>query len=234
MNYFSKIKGVRETKEGTDIILHIPNEFIEDKVKRLSSGSSVDTEITFDDKRRINSEQLKKIWATINDIADYQGWLSAEELRIILVEMFCQEKDIPVFSLSRRKENSASILVAREFITYLIDFCITWEIPLLDLAVNRTEDIDKMIYKCLITRTCVITGEKGADIHHVTGSTIGMGRNRYKIDHSKLEIIPLSRKWHNKVHAEGEFEVFKMYKVYGIKLDVEGLAKLGLNYNDLS
>lgn len=233
MNYFTKIKGVRETEEGTEVLLEIPDTFIEDKIRKVASGSSVNTEIIFDDKRRINSEQLKKIWATINDIADYQGWLSAEELKVILVEMFCQEKNIPIFSLSRRKENSASILIARDFITYLIDFCIEWEIPLLDLAVNRTEDIDKYIYRCLITRTCVITGEKGADIHHVTGSRIGMGRNRYKIDHSNLEIIPLSRKWHNKVHAEGEYEIFKRYKVYAIKLDLEGLKKLGLNYEDL-
>lgn len=234
MNYYTKIKGVRETEEGTDLIIHIPNEHIKDKILRTTSGSAVDTEIIFDDKRRITSDQLKKIWATINDIADYQGWLSSSELKEILVEMFCQEKDIPIFSLSRRKENSASVLIAREFITYLIDFCLEWEVPLLDLAVTRTEDIDRYIYKCLMTRTCVISGERGADIHHVTGSRVGMGRNRLKIDHSKLEIIPLNRKWHNKVHAEGEFEIFKKYKVYGITVDMEGLRKLGLNYEDLT
>lgn len=61
-----------------------------------------------------------------------------------------------------------------------------------------------------------------------------MGRNRKKIDHSKLEIIALSREWHTKVHQEGEEKIFKTYKIYGITVDHEVLKELGLTVDDLS
>ncbi len=233
MQYYSKIRKVEETDSGTYVILQIEDK-VKDEILKYASSAAFDSELFVDDRRRITTEQRKKIWATIDDIANYQGWMSSIELKDILVEEFCKERDIDTFSLSRRKDNAASVLIAREFITYLIDFAIEWEVPLLDLAVNRTEEIDAYLYRCLITRTCAITGRKGADIHHVNYSRVGMGRNRYKISHSGLELIALSREWHNKVHDQGEYYIFKKYKVYGIKLDKEGLKKLNLKSDEIS
>lgn len=234
MQYFTKIVDVKENEKGTYVILHVPGHKIGSELNRFKNSAAIDSELLIDDKRRITSDQLKKIWATINDIAEYHGWLSSEDLKDILVENFCHERNIEVFSLSRRNDNAASVTIAREFITYLIDFCIEWEIPLIDLAVNRTEDIDKYIYKCLAERICCITGRPGAQIHHVEGSRVGMGRDRRSINHLGLELIPLSPEWHSRVHIEGEYFIFKKYKIYGLKADEELLEKLKINYEEIS
>ena len=123
--------------------------------------------------------------------------------------------------------------MAREYINLLIAFAIDWGVPLSDLAINRTDDIDSYLYYCLATRTCAISGTKNADIHHVIGSKVGMGGNRNKIDNRGRELIALSREWHRKVEAEGEEEIFKMYKIYGIAVDDETLKDLGLNIKEV-
>ena len=133
------------------------------------------------------------------------------------------------FSLSK-----CSVELAKNFITFIIDFVLENNIPLSDLAINRTDDIDKYLYSCIRFRRCCITGKPNADIHHVTGSRVGMGRDRRKIDHSKLEIIALSREYHNIAHEQGEKELFEKYKIYGLRVDKETLKELKLNYEEIS
>lgn len=235
MNYQGKIKAVKEVKDGTQILLELPGEFKGQEIERYSQQNLIDCEVYFDDRRRISTDQVKKIWATIGDISKHYGYLGGdtELLKEQLTMKFCIENNIDYFSLSRRKDYAASLTVAKEFISFLIDFCIENEIPLEEHFIHRTEDIDRAILKCLETRTCVITGRKGAEIHHCTGSRIGMGRNRNTIEHRNLYIIPLIREWHDKVHQEGEREIFKKYHIYGIKADEELLRTLNLNIGDI-
>lgn len=224
MYYLSKIKGVKKFNEGVDMVIHIPDDIYE----RVVDKQITDVEIRLDDGRHISNEQRGKIFATLKDIALYTGDVP-EYLRSILTYNYCTEAGLPIFSLS-----DCSIDVARGFINYLIEFVLFHNIPLSDIAINRTDDIDKYLYSCLKHRRCAITGLAGADIHHVTGSRVGMGHDRLKINHNNLEIIALSREWHNKVHNEGEIDVFEAYKIYGIKGDNVLLDKLGLNYDDIS
>jgi len=228
MNYYTEILGIKETDKGTDLIVRIPGEKVKHKIIKVKNGNVINSEIKIDDNRIITSDQRKKIYATIKDISDFLGeWPSY--YKEFLKFNFCFKNNIEYFSLS-----DCSISIAREFITYLIGFIIEHDIPLSDLAINRVEDIDKYIYGCLKRRKCAITGKPNADIHHCTGSTVGMGRNRKKINHKGLEIIPLIREWHNKVHAEGEEEIFAKFKIYGIIVDEETLKNLRLNYEDIS
>lgn len=224
MYYLSKIKGVKKFNEGVDMVIHIPDDIYE----RVVDKQITDVEIRLDDGRHISNEQRGKIFATLKDIALYTGDVP-EYLRSILTYNYCTEAGLPIFSLS-----DCSIDVARGFINYLIEFVLFHNIPLSDIAINRTDDIDRYLYSCLKHRRCCITGLAGADIHHVTGSRVGMGHDRLKIDHSNLEIIALNREWHNKVHNEGETDVFEAYKIYGVKGDNILLDKLGLNYDDIS
>ena len=75
---------------------------------------------------------------------------------------------------------------AREFINTMLDYALEQGIPLLDFALNRTDDIGHYLYACLKLRKCAISGREG-EIHHV--DTIGMGNDRRKVDDSEYRKI---------------------------------------------
>lgn len=198
---------------------NIEQELRKNKIKNL--------EVVLSDQRTITPEQRKKAYATMRDIANWQGDV-VEVIKSDFKSMLIELTGCKYFSLS-----DCSVSMAREYINLLIAFAIDWGVPLSDLAINRTDDIDSYLYYCLATRTCAISGTKNADIHHVIGSKVGMGGNRNKIDNRGRELIALSREWHRKVEAEGEEDIFKMYKIYGIVVDDETLKDLGLNVKEI-
>lgn len=223
-----KIIKSTDTEKGSMVSLFTLDS-VTSSIKRYSNqGSAVNAELRIDDGRTITAVQRRKIYATIKDIAMFTGDVP-EWLKEFLKYEFCEETDIPYFSLS-----NCSLSTARDFITHLLDFALEWDIPLSDTGLNRTEDIDRYLYSCIKYRRCCITGKKNADIHHVTGSRVGMGRNRNQISHNNLCLMALSREWHNRVHQEGEEKIFADYKIYGIKVDKETLQDLGLRAEDIS
>lgn len=228
MQYFSEIRGIKETDKGTDLLLHIPGEMVQGRIIKYRNNNKINSEIRIDDGRSITPDQRKKIFATIKDISLYTGD-HPEDLRAFLLYDYCIENGIVPFSL-----RDCSIGQAREYITFIIDFILKHNIPLSDLAINRTDDIDKYLYGCLKYRRCCITGKASADIHHVEGSRVGMGRDRTKINHRGLELMALCREWHTKVHQQGEEEIFKNYKIYGISIDEKTMDLLGLSYDDIN
>ena len=181
----------------------IDKELIQKQINRV--------EIRLNDGRTITAEQRKKAYATIRDISDYSG--HAPEF---LKEWFKYEYIIKTggkyFSLS-----DCSVTVARQYINVLIDFCLHYGVPLYEPMTNRTDDIDAYLYMCLYYRKCAVC-ERAADVHHVTGSKIGMGADRDKAHHVGREAIALCRTHHNEAHSR-EKEFFEENHIYGIKLD---------------
>lgn len=228
MHYFTKITGIRETDQGTDLIVNIPGEKLGRKISRYKIEGNIDAELKLNDGRTITIDQRKKIYATIRDISYFLGD-EPEFLKEHLKYDYCATTGEDHFSLS-----NCSISTAREFINHIIDFILKWDIPLTEIALNRTDDIDRYLYGCIKYRKCCITGRSGADIHHCEGSRVGMGRNRKKINHKGLELMALSREWHTKVHKEGEKDIFNKYKIYGITIDGETLNELGLKHEDIT
>lgn len=181
----------------------IDKELIQKQINRV--------EIRLNDGRTITAEQRKKAYATIRDISDYSG--HAPEF---LKEWFKYEYIIKTggkyFSLS-----DCSVTVARQYINVLIDFCLHYGVPLYEPMTNRTDDIDAYLYMCLYYRKCAVCG-RAADVHHVTGSKIGIGADRDKAHHVGREAIALCRTHHNEAHSR-EKEFFEENHIYGIKLD---------------
>lgn len=210
MIYFTRVTGMRETEKGTDLILHIPNERLKDKLIKYKQGNVINAELRIDDGRAISTEQRKKIYATIRDISLYTGH-HPEFLKELLKFNYCGESGEDYFSLS-----NCSMSTAREFITYLIDFILENDIPLSDKAITRTEDIDAYLYSCIKFKKCCICGSPG-ETHHCTGSRIGMGNNRRKTSDIGRHLIQLCRKHHTEIHNKPEREFFIKYKVYGIE-----------------
>lgn len=211
MQYFSQIKAIKETEEGTDLIVHVP-EKVGHKIVKYRNGNLINAEIRIDDNRTITAEQRKKIFATIKDISMYTGD-HPEELRAWLLYDYCIKTGEMPFSLS-----NCSISQAREFITFIIDFILKEDIPLSDAALKRTEDIDHYLWGCIKYKKCAICGKAG-ETHH--WDAIGMGRDRKVYDDSKHRKIQLCRTHHTEAHKVGRDTFGAKYHVYGIVYNEE-------------
>ena len=81
---------------------------------------------------------------------------------------------------------NTDVTTAREYINYLIEFCLRNDVPCLDRLFNRTDDIDAYLYACLFYGKCAVCGRK-AEVHH--WDAVGMGRDRTQILHEGMRAI---------------------------------------------
>lgn len=204
MHALVNIRECRESQDGTELTVFLPKMRLENLFRRKCICNA---EIRFDDGRHISAEQRKKAYATIRDIADWTGYLPEEMKEILKYEHMIRTGDAP-FSLS-----DCSMDTAREFINTILDFALAWGIPLSDSAIDRTDDIGRYLYCCILHRKCAICGKDG-EIHHE--DAIGMGNDRRRVDDSGYRKICLCREHHTIAHQMGVKRFREMYKVYGI------------------
>lgn len=204
MHALVKINQYREQKDGTDLVVSVPDLKLGDMFQRKKIRNA---EIRFDDGRHISAEQRKKAYSTIRDIADWTGYLP-EEMKEILKYQHMMRTGDAYFSLS-----NCSMDTAREFINTILEFALENGIPLSDNAIERTDDIGRYLYYCLLHKKCAICGKDG-EIHHE--DAIGMGNDRTKVDDSSYKKICLCREHHTLAHSLGVIRFREMYKVYGI------------------
>ena len=204
MHALVKINQYRERKDGTDLVVSVPDLKLGDMFQRKKIRNA---EIRFDDGRHISAEQRQKAYATIRDISDWTGYLP-EEMKEILKYQHMMRTGDAYFSLS-----NCSMDTAREFINTILEFALENGIPLSDNAIERTDDIGRYLYYCLLHKKCAICGKDG-EIHHE--DAIGMGNDRTKVDDSSYKKICLCREHHTLAHSLGVIRFREMYKVYGI------------------
>ncbi|HEY5563892.1 MAG TPA: putative HNHc nuclease [Clostridiaceae bacterium] len=181
-----EIKGKAFLTVGLDIT--------KEELLKYSTNKGIHGEITFDDGRKINAEQRKKLYATFKDIADWNGDVP-EYIKQLFKYNFCMESGLEDFSLS-----NCTLEVARAFIDFVIEFVIMNSIPLTDLALNRTTEISTYLFYCLKHSKCSICGQE-AIIYTLD-------------DKSKISLCTL----HHDIAKEKGLEFFKnTYKVYGIE-----------------
>lgn len=204
MHSYVEIKQYREDRDGTYLKIYVPKLQLGDMLCRKHIHQA---EMRFDDGRHISVEQRKKAYATIKDIADYTGYLP-EEQKEWLKYLHISRTGDDYFSLS-----NCSMDTAREFINTILEFAIEEGIQLSDDAINRTDDIGRYLYYCLLHKKCAVCGRDG-EIHHV--DAIGMGNDRRKVDDSNYRKICLCRTHHTIAHQRGMQAFTDMYKVYGI------------------
>ena len=204
MHALVKINQYRERNDGTDLVVSVPDLKLGDMFQRKKIRNA---EIRFDDGRHISEEQRKKAYATIRDISDWTGYLP-EEMKEILKYQHMMRTGDAYFSLS-----NCSMDTAREFINTILEFALENGIPLSDNAIERTDDIGRYLYYCLLHKKCAICGKDG-EIHHE--DAIGMGNDRTKVDDSSYKKICLCREHHTLAHSLGVIRFREMYKVYGI------------------
>ena len=204
MNEVIEIKGIRQSEDGTEMLILAPEKNLFDTIldKRIKVA-----EMRLDDGRTISVMQRKKAYATIRDMAEWTGY-PPEVMKEIMKYEFMIRTGEEYFSLS-----DCSVNLAREFISMLIEFSLEHGIQLSDLAINRTDDIGRYLYYCIKHKRCAVCGRPG-EIHHV--DTIGMGNDRRRVDDREYRKICLCREYHTEAHNMGMTAFEEKHKVYGI------------------
>jgi hypothetical protein len=171
--------------------------------------------ILLKDSRTVTAEQRKKIYAMLNEIADYMG-----EFPDIVKKQFKWELRykrykgmLDDFSLS-----NCSIETASAYIDLLVETIIAWGIPLKQPLIELCEDIPRYVYTCLKYKKCAICG-RSAELHHV--DVVGIGRDRTEIAHEGMRALPLCRKHHGECHTMGSDAFAERYRLEPVRLDKE-------------
>ena len=229
------IKGFIKDYDGEHLTIVAP--FTKDYL--LEQKDIVDCEIRLNDGRSISNAQRRKIFALVSDIGDYISGISnkreyeemlrelklmyvhdstnKESIRRLLTLKYCELLDCDMFSLA-----TVDMTTAKDFISWLIEKCIDFDIPTNDSLLDLTEDVNRYLYATIAKRKCAICGKKG-DIHHV--DTVGRGSNRKIIHHLGKEVQPLCRLHHSELHKIGQKSFNEKYHISSIKLD-EHLCKI--------
>lgn len=150
-----------------------------------------DVTVVWRDRRRISPEQQRKAWALVGEISAYAGYAPKErenvnqhlKQRFLLQQ--AEEYQRQMFSLA-----NCTMSEAREYITYLIDFCLTEDVPTRYPLIEYADDIEAMVYSMLLHKKCCVCGKK-AELHHV--DAIGMGGNRLTKPQLGARVLPLCR-----------------------------------------
>jgi len=199
-----------------------------DNIDRAILRNYSTVQVLLADGRTLLPEQRKKIYALLNDIADWQGDLPALVKRLMKIEFITSRQEKlagKMFSLS-----NCDMTTAREFITYLIDFVLEYEVPTREPLTQLNDDIKMYIYACLMRKRCALCGDK-ADLPHV--SSIGMGRNRNEVYQIGMRVLPLCRAHHTEAHTKGVKWLLEGNHLEPIKLTVEIGKKYGLTKKSL-
>lgn len=171
------------------------------------------------DGREISPQQRRHIYATLKDIGLWSGFVGEEAKEVMKYE-YIARTGAPYFSLS-----NCDMTTAREFLTFLIDFCVENGVACSESLLERSPDIGRYVYACIANHRCCITG-RPADLHHV--DAVGMGRSRDEIVHKGMRVLPLCRELHTEAHQLGRDTFCEKYHVVPVKLDDYLCEILGL------
>lgn len=191
-----------------------------ENVQRYAVRKYDDVIIGLPDTRQISAEQRKKAHALLNEIAEWMGDLPEYVKKLMKIDFIVQRQEKiaqQMFSLA-----DCDVTTAKEFISYLIDFVLSHDVPLRVPITELCDDIEKTIYACLLNKKCVICGGK-AELHH--SPPIGAGADRKTINHLGRGAQPLCRKHHAEVEQIGQKVFDELYHIKAVPID-EKIAKV--------
>jgi len=221
MNYLFKVKGCRELKNTVELRVIVQKDILPHLAQERTGSMKID------DPCKATAKQKQRISRNIKDISDHHGYGWYEGMTELLKEFSgLSGETFTHFESMSRSEAGA-------LIDYLMEFIFSFDVPLKESALMRVDDVDKYLWLCLKYRRCAITGTH-ADIHHCTGSRIGMGGNRKTTSNVGRKLIALSRNWHTKIHTEGEIDTFERYRIHGITLSAKELIEFGISEEEIN
>lgn len=120
---------------------------------------------------------------------------------------------------------------ANDFIKWLLETCIYYDVPLKMDIENLADQYTKAYhYVCLKNKICCICGKEHGVLHHYDNvARIG----GYKFDDGRvLRVMCLCGEHHNEVHAIGTKDFTNKYHVVGIHLDDRQIKELKKVYTN--
>lgn len=190
-----------------------------------SKAKGTEVAVGFPDGRRISPEQRKKAHALLDEISKWSGYEhEVETVKEIhkqrFIERCCDELEAERFSLS-----NCSVTKARRFLTYLVEFCLEFDVQTNRPLIEYADDVERYMYACLKAKKCVICGSH-SDLHHV--DRVGMGANRKTIIHEGMRVMPLCRIHHMACHAVPQEQFDNFFHVHGVPATKEVCKWYGL------
>ena len=166
------------------------------------------------DGRTISPEQRRKAYALLTEIADWSGdYLQRikDATKHDFVRDRLQGLRRELFSLS-----DCDMTTAREYISYLIELILDYDVPTRVPLAELCEDIRRYVYACLMHRKCAVCGQP-CDLHHV--DRVGMGGDRREMEHIGMDCLPLCRAHHQEAHDHGDQALLEKYHLEPIPID---------------
>ena len=171
------------------------------------------------DGRKLSPEQRRKAYALMGEIAVWSGY-TLSQIKMVLKRKFVNETlealKKELFSLS-----DCDMTTAREYITFLIDFVLEFDVPVSVPLTTLCDDTARYVYACLLHKKCAVCGKR-AELHHV--DRVGMGRDRRTINHLGLRALPLCREHHMLIDTISAEEFMEIYHLEAVAID-EAIAK---------
>lgn len=216
MNYIGKIIK----REDTCYTIRLPNAINTEYMNLLRHNQKYNAcALHLIDERKITVKQRKLAYALMKDIALHTGY-DPEEIKALFKYGYVVKYGNYI-SLSDCEKQEATV-----FIDLLVETAIKEHIQLPERYQCLLEDT-KYFYYCTKYRQCCVCGKPHADIHHAIGS-VGMGRNRRYVDHSKYGLEALCREHHTECHKIGQKTFDERYKLTPVYLSLEDIERLRL------
>lgn len=223
MHYQAVFKKDTYNGKGTYLQIYIPDVDVQDKF--FDENGLANGMVRIDDGRTISAAQRGLIYSVFNDIRIWEGEshkrIGVEKVKLKLKADFCVESNRPMFSLS-----DISMEIASEFIDYILDFTFINDIRLTLKPFEISKTVRNWSYLCFKRRKCTVCCKSNAEVHHL--DTVGIGMNRNKVDHSKMQLIMLCREHHQEAHNIGDETFLKKHYVAGIFVPVAMLKALNI------
>lgn len=173
-----------------------------------------EVQVGLPDGRQISPEQRKKAYALMGEIAVWSGY-TLSQIKMVLKRRFVGETlealKKELFSLS-----DCDMTTAREYITFLIDFVLEFDVPVSVPLNTLCDDTERYVYACLTRKKCAVCGKR-ADLHHV--DRVGIGRDRRTINHLGLRALPLCREHHQLIDTISDEEFMEIYHLVPVAID---------------
>ena len=223
-----ELPGKLLSRRGSVVTIELESQ---EKLYELDKVQDSVITLNIQDGRSVSPRQRKFAWAIMRDIANFAIGGSDADYEQKIYGYFKSEMSIHYgiedFSMSDATGNMSDTNL---LINTLLEFCLYHNVPLSYRPLDNLDDpaIARYEYACLMNKRCVICGLK-ADHHHITGSKVGMGNDRSKINHRGRRLIALCREHHNLFHHE-EKERMAEYQLQGVPVNEEIARVYNLNY----